>query len=480
MREQEVTSTDMNQNFLLEAKELIATNSTPDYGTGDIVTLLQKILQGMGAKIKVQEFETKGVQCHNVLAKFGPDFEGGLLLSSSIETVEPGDPYLWKITDYDPFNIVVSGDSIYGLGVSSGKLDWLCMVEAARSIFNLKFKRPFYILATSGEHYGLVGAKVFTESKIARPSYGIVGGPTRLSICHSAKGYIGFIFVLKDTVSRDPKAGKSLFRLMVNGRSAHSSVPYLGENAIEKALNLISNGERISENIDIVSIYGGDTINKVPDRCSIDILGSLDLANRFSQKDIQIEQITRIIAGSSLNNLLNALLYIYNSFKEVISTLRPSENPEFDPPNIVYNLGFIHLISDKLLMGIDIRLLPENDHQILIDWTERVIEEIQSRFKGVECEVELEFNAPPMMVNRSSEIITLSMNVLRDIKEEPVLKTAPFLSEALIYNQAGIESIIFGSGALEEGIYRPDESNSLKRLEKSIEFYRELIKKFCM
>lgn len=470
----------MNSNFILAAKELIATNSTPDYGTSDIVELIHKILQGMGAIIKTQQFEVKGIKCHNVLAKFGPDFEGGLLLSSSIETVEAGDPYLWKITDYDPYNMVINGDNIYGLGTSSGKLDWLCMVEAARSIFNKKFRKPFYILATSGEHYGLVGAKIFTDSNIAKPKYGIIGGPTKLRINYSAKGYIGFLFTLKDTIIRDPKAGKSLFRIMVNGRPAHSSVPSLGENAIEKALKIISNNNRILENIDVVSIYGGDYINKVPDRCSIDIIGSPDIPDRLTKIGVQIEQITRIIAGASLNNILNAILFIYNSFKDTVSKLTPQSNPDFYPPEIVYNLGFLHMISDKITMGFDIRLLPENDHNILIRWLEKTVDDIQNLFPGIECEAELEFNAQPMMVNKSSEIITLSMNALRDIKEEPVLTTAPFLSEALIYNQAGIESIIFGSGSLEEGIYQPDEYNSITRLEKAIEFYKAIIQKFCI
>lgn len=470
----------MNQNFLLEAKELISINSTPDYGTSEITELLHKILQGMGATIKEQKFDIHGIQNHNVLAKFGPDFDGGLLLSSSIETVEPGDPYLWKITDYDPYNMVIKDDNIYGIGTSSGKLDWLCMVEAARSISNKKFKKPFYILATSGEHYGLVGAKLFTESQIVRPRFGIVGGPTRLRINYSAKGYIGFKFTLRDTVSREPKAGKNLFRLMVNGRPAHSSVPSLGENAIEKALNLIAENDKISENIDVVSIYGGDYVNKVPDRCSIDILGSQETAKRLSQKDIQIEQITRIITSSSLNNLLNATLYIYNSFKKVVKELTPQSNPDFDPPEIVFNLGIIHMISDKLVIGFDIRLLPENDHNILIRWLENIVTDIEKRFNGIECDAELEFNAQPMMVNRTSEIITLSMNALRDINEEPVLSTAPFLSEALIYNQAGIESIIFGSGSLEGGLYNPDENNSLNRISKAIEFYRAIIMKFCL
>ncbi len=470
----------MNANFILEAKELIAINSTPDYGTSEIIELLHKILQGMGATIKEQRFDINGIQNHNILAKFGPDFEGGLLLSSSIETVEPGDPYLWKITDYDPYNMVIRGDNIYGVGTSSGKLDWLCMVEAARSISNMKFKRPFYILATSGEHYGLVGAKVFTESNIVRPRFGIVGGPTRLKINYSAKGYIGFKFTLRDVVLREPKAGKNLFRLLVNGKPAHSSVPSLGENAIEKALNLISENGKITESIDVVSILGGDHINKVPDRCSIDIIGSLETAKRLNQKDIQIEQITRIITGSSLNNLLNATLFIHSSFKEVVSRLTPRSNSDFDPPEIVHNLGIVHMMSDRLVIGFDIRLLPENDHNILLKWLEDTVSEIEQRFTGIECDAELEFNAQPMMVNKSSEIVTLSMNALRDINEEPVLATAPFLSEALIYNQAGIESIIFGSGSIEGGIYNPDECNSLRRLSKGIEFYKAIIMKFCL
>ena len=91
----------------------------------------------------------------------------------------------------------------------------------------------------------------------------ICGEPTDLEIGVQSKGVL-------------------VLRIDVEGRGAHGSTPWLGENAILRALDLY---QRILElpfstaqselfarpSINIGRIRGGDAVNKVPDHCRMDV-----------------------------------------------------------------------------------------------------------------------------------------------------------------------------------------------------------------
>jgi len=91
----------------------------------------------------------------------------------------------------------------------------------------------------------------------------ICGEPTDLEIGVQSKGVL-------------------VLRIDVDGRAAHGSTPWLGENAVLKAIELY---ERILElpftqgrselyerpSVNIGRIQGGDVVNKVPDHCRMDV-----------------------------------------------------------------------------------------------------------------------------------------------------------------------------------------------------------------
>ena len=71
-------------------------------------------------------------------------------------------------------------------------------------------------------------------------------------------------------------------RIVVHGRAAHSSTPWLGDNAVLKAHDIFRRIESLpfarqsSElfdrpSINLGRIWGGDALNKVPDKCVIDV-----------------------------------------------------------------------------------------------------------------------------------------------------------------------------------------------------------------
>jgi succinyl-diaminopimelate desuccinylase len=94
-------------------------------------------------------------------------------------------------------------------------------------------------------------------------NFAITGEPTNLRIGVQAKGVLAM-------------------RIEVHGRSAHSSTPWLADNAILKAIDVFRAIESLpfaresSElfdrpSINLGRIQGGDAVNKVPDRCTMAI-----------------------------------------------------------------------------------------------------------------------------------------------------------------------------------------------------------------
>jgi succinyl-diaminopimelate desuccinylase len=92
-------------------------------------------------------------------------------------------------------------------------------------------------------------------------SFAITGEPTDLHIGVQAKGVL-------------------VMRIVVHGRAAHSSTPWLGDNAVLKAVDVFRSIETLpfsresSElfdrpSINLGRIAGGDALNKVPDRCEM-------------------------------------------------------------------------------------------------------------------------------------------------------------------------------------------------------------------
>jgi len=106
------------------------------------------------------------------------------------------------------------------------------------------------------------GSDYLVESGLTG-DFAITGEPTDFHVGVAAKGVLGL-------------------RIGVGGRSAHGSTPWLGNNAILRAVEMFRAIESLpfakesSElfdrpSISLGRIWGGDALNKVPDYCAIDV-----------------------------------------------------------------------------------------------------------------------------------------------------------------------------------------------------------------
>jgi succinyl-diaminopimelate desuccinylase len=127
-----------------------------------------------------------------------------------------------------------------------------------------------------------------TDGVVARGlggNFAITGEPTDLHVGVEAKGVLAM-------------------RIVVHGRAAHSSTPWLGDNAVLKAIDVFRAIETLpftresSEmfdrpSINLGRIKGGDALNKVPDHCEM----AIDVRYLPGQDPGEILAQVRVIPG---------------------------------------------------------------------------------------------------------------------------------------------------------------------------------------
>ncbi len=223
---------------------------------------VSKFLRQRG--LKVEEQEVFPGRC-NVVARIEPeDLAGrpGVLLESHMDTVAARE---WK--EGDPFIPRVVDGRLYGRGASDTKAS-LAVMLAVVDYFARRpgeLKAPLVFAASVDEEVGQVGA--FKLMDLGLPLAGaITGEPTQCQIVHAHKGFFRC-------------------RLGVRGVAAHSAFPEKGDNAILRMGRVLTQVAAYLEELkgrpghpslgcptlSVGTIRGGEAINVVPDRCSIEL-----------------------------------------------------------------------------------------------------------------------------------------------------------------------------------------------------------------
>jgi len=158
----------------------------------------------------------------------------------------------------------VEDDRIFGRGAYDMKGALAAMMCATLDLAGQHSVRLHFLCVSDEESddAGERASDVLVERGY-QGDFAITGEPTELRIGVQAKGVLGV-------------------RLVVAGRAAHGSTPWLGDNAVVKALEAFEAiralpfaGESSElfdrPSINLGRIAGGDALNKVPDRCVIDV-----------------------------------------------------------------------------------------------------------------------------------------------------------------------------------------------------------------
>ena len=233
------------------ASRLIAYDTASSDGVLEAAGFVEGWLEARGIEVSTEEVRGLPV----LKAEVGPEDSPTVVLHGHLDVV-PG-----QAGQFDPR---VDGDRLYGRGAYDMKGALAAMLMTVASMREQERVRV---------RLGIVGDEE-SEEAADRGSdrlvdggfvgdFAITGEPTDLQIGVEAKGVLAL-------------------RLEVSGVAAHGATPWLGDNAVLKAHDVFRSIESLpfarhsSElfdrpSINLGRILGGDALNKVPDRCAIDV-----------------------------------------------------------------------------------------------------------------------------------------------------------------------------------------------------------------
>jgi succinyl-diaminopimelate desuccinylase len=202
-------------------------------------------------EIEVEDHDFNGLPV--LTAAIGPRDAPVVVLHGHLDVV-PGHP--------EQFSPRLEGDRLIGRGAYDMKGSLAAMMCALHDVAATTKMRVRFLCAPDEESEDLNTRS--TDEMVRQGFVGefaITGEPTGLHVGVQAKGVLAC-------------------RIVVRGRAAHGSTPWLGDNAVLKAIDVFRRIETLpfsresSElfdrpSINLGRINGGDALNKVPDECTM-------------------------------------------------------------------------------------------------------------------------------------------------------------------------------------------------------------------
>jgi len=241
----------MSDELVALATRLIGYDTAEPDGVLEAAGFVEGWLEARGIEVATEEVRGLPV----LKAEVGPERAPTVVLHGHLDVV-PG-----RAGQFEPR---VEGERLYGRGAydMKGALAAMLMTLAAMRDSERVRVRLGIVGDEESEEEAERGSDALVDGGFVG-DFAITGEPTDLQIGVEAKGVLAL-------------------RLEVSGVAAHGATPWLGDNAVLKAHDVFRSIESLpfarhsSElfdrpSINLGRILGGDALNKVPDRCVIDV-----------------------------------------------------------------------------------------------------------------------------------------------------------------------------------------------------------------
>lgn len=199
-------------------RDLVSFDTVSRHSNLALIQYIEQYLQGF-AVASVRILSKDGSKA-NLLARIGPEAEGGIILSGHTDVV-PIDGQKW---DTPPFTLTESMGRLYGRGTADMKSFIACTLAMVPAFAQARLAKPIYLAFSYDEEIGCLGAPdlvAHIARHAKRPALAIVGEPTSMQVVTAHKGVYSY-----ETV--------------VSGVEAHSSQPHLGVNAVHIGAKLVA------------------------------------------------------------------------------------------------------------------------------------------------------------------------------------------------------------------------------------------------
>ncbi|TGT72289.1 MULTISPECIES: acetylornithine deacetylase [unclassified Mesorhizobium] len=244
---------------------LVAFASVAGRANGDIAGWIEAHLVEQGAKVTLLP-GPEGDRS-NLFATIGPADVPGYILSGHMDVVPAGEPQ-WSSA---PFTLRRKGERLYGRGTTDMKGFLAATLAAVPHLTGRCLARPIHLAFSYDEEIGCRGVPHLIArlpELCAKPLGVIVGEPSGMRAVRGHKG-------------------KAAARVIIKGRSGHSSRPDLGLNAIHAMADVLSvavvEAEGLTHgpfdttfeppysSLQAGVVAGGQSVNIIPDICTLDL-----------------------------------------------------------------------------------------------------------------------------------------------------------------------------------------------------------------
>ncbi len=224
-------------------QEFVRIPSVTDTDMPAILTAAEAAMEDLGLRPTVH----KDVQA--IEASSG---KGGVLLNGHLDTVPVA-------SGWSKDQAVWEGDWLYGRGSADMKAGCVASLAAARRL--LDRGQPVSLFFTTDEETTMKASIALAPSPLFHEAASVVvTEPTGLKVIASEKGVLWY-------------------RATVRGRSAHGSMPQLGDSAVHRMVRVLPHLEPYAHPEDVLRditvnvgrIQGGVAANVVPDACTIEL-----------------------------------------------------------------------------------------------------------------------------------------------------------------------------------------------------------------
>jgi acetylornithine deacetylase/succinyl-diaminopimelate desuccinylase-like protein len=275
-----------------------------------------------------------------------------------------------------------------------------------------------------------------------------------------------------------PEERREMTEIVFTGQSAHASTPRLGSNAVLAAIDfLVASARRGSVPL-VFGLSGGTASNMVPARCAILLARDPGVEEEARVAGAHVERLgTR--AGRALP-CVPFLADLLQGLRDLEGRFGERKDDAFDPPMTTMNVGVVDNREGSIKIQFEFRPVPEVALEDLSDAVGELDEMLSARHPALSVRAEnLRYN-PPMRDARGGALFQSAIETLAAMGEPAEGATKPTCTEAAVYSQLGIDTIVFGPGLSEGNVHRPNEHNFLSHCEKATAFYTRMIERLCV